>query len=318
MAGEDVTAAGSRRARRGAGVSELLPLSALDRPAEPRVSAARPGPQRLRKSEIRRRVDWAAELSSYHALPGPRRLAPVGRGDAARGDRPRHRAPTPAVPDGRAADQPGREACVRPCAWSWWSCGASWGRRWSSSPTTRPRRCRWPIASSFCPEGRILADRHAAGNLRAAGLASGGAAARPAGDQPDARASRRWRIVVARADGTALMRAEAAGPGGARCWAFAPRHVMQAPGGREGRGVRSRGRVVEYIGPTTTLLLRVAGPASARRDSAPRATLRPGRSGASPHQRCPAPCSSTSILFRPNSRAQGEPHDRRVRSNRSS
>ena len=51
-------------------------------------------------------------------------------------------APPAGVPDGRAADQPGRRAARRHARRDQAPPGSGWARRWSTSPTTRSRRCR--------------------------------------------------------------------------------------------------------------------------------------------------------------------------------
>ena len=84
--------AGPGLARRRAGVPELLALPALVGAAEPRVPAARarPQPRRSRDPAPHR---LGGRSAPHHALSGPRGLAALGRRDAARGDRPRDRAP---------------------------------------------------------------------------------------------------------------------------------------------------------------------------------------------------------------------------------
>ena len=82
--------AGPGLARRRAGVPELLALSALVGAAEPRVPAARPGATPRRGDPEPHRL--GGRSPPHHALSGPRGLAPLGRRDAARGDRPRDRA----------------------------------------------------------------------------------------------------------------------------------------------------------------------------------------------------------------------------------
>ena len=92
------------------------------------------------KAEIDSKVEEAAETLDLDPAPRPpagqplRRPAPAG-GDGA-GDRPRPEG----LPDGRAALQPRREAAGADADRGGAAAVASWGRRRSTSPTTRPRR----------------------------------------------------------------------------------------------------------------------------------------------------------------------------------
>ena len=56
-------------------------------------------------------------------------------------------AEAPVLPDGRAAVEPRRAAARRRCAPRSATCSATSASRWSTSRTTRSRRCRWPTGS---------------------------------------------------------------------------------------------------------------------------------------------------------------------------
>ena len=98
-------------------------------------------------------------------------------------------------------------------------------------------------------EGRILQTGRPARDLRAAGLTGRRAAARPACHQPLARPPRRGTVARRRRD--ADLRADGAGPS-ERLLGIRPEHVALLGGEASSEGIV---RVVEYTGPTTTLLV---------------------------------------------------------------
>ena len=101
----------------------------------------------LPEPEVRERVDEAARMMRARSAPGPAPAAAVRRRAAARRAGPRPRAPPACIPHGRAPHQPGRGAEGGHADARSSTCRPSSGRRWSTSPTTRSRRCRSVTAS---------------------------------------------------------------------------------------------------------------------------------------------------------------------------
>ena len=81
-------------------------MTVYDNLAFPLRSPLRKTPE----AEIKQRVQHVAEILRISHLLERKTAQPVGRRDAARVDRPGHRARAAHLPDGRAAVQPGRQA----------------------------------------------------------------------------------------------------------------------------------------------------------------------------------------------------------------
>ncbi len=92
------------------------------------------------KAEIDQKVEAAAEKPRPRRAPRPQAGEPLGRPAPAGGDGPGDRPRPEGVPDGRAALQPRREAARADAHRGRPAPVATWGRPWSTSPTTRPRR----------------------------------------------------------------------------------------------------------------------------------------------------------------------------------
>ena len=100
---------GRGRARRGAGAAAILALSALHGARESRIPAEVEDPPRRPGRD--RRARRARRQDAAHRAPArPQDRPAVRRRDAARLDRPRHRAQAARLPDGRAAVGARRQA----------------------------------------------------------------------------------------------------------------------------------------------------------------------------------------------------------------
>ena len=107
--GDDVARLGRGRARRGAGASAILALSALHGAREPRIPAEVEGPPHTRRRDRRARRARRQD-AAHRASARPQDRPALRRRDAARLDRPRHRARAARLPDGRAAVGARRQA----------------------------------------------------------------------------------------------------------------------------------------------------------------------------------------------------------------
>ena len=120
------------------GLPELRALPAHDGAREHGLRA-RSWP-RVDKAEIDRKVEEAARDARPHPAPRPQPGQPLRRPAPAGGDGAGDRARPEGLPDGRAALQPRREAAGADAHRGRPAAVATWTRRPSTSPTTRPRR----------------------------------------------------------------------------------------------------------------------------------------------------------------------------------
>ena len=181
------------RARRGARLPVLLALSALHGPPEPRLSAEIEGPELHAGGDRGARAARGAD-APHRASARPQDRQALRRRDAARLDRPRHRARAEGLPDGRAALQPRRQA-------------PGGAPRRAEGPADEARRdlpLRHPRPDRGDVDGRQgrrperrphRPGRHAAADLQRAARRLRRRLRRLAGDEPDGRrASRRARV----------------------------------------------------------------------------------------------------------------------------
>ena len=110
-------------------------------------------PLKSKIRRVRRRRDRGARRArrqdaAHRASARPQDRPAVGRRDAARLDRPRHRAQAARLPDGRAAVGARRQAARGAAHRAQEPADESRRRPSCSSPTTRSRRCRWATRSA--------------------------------------------------------------------------------------------------------------------------------------------------------------------------
>ena len=112
----------------------------------PRTSCSACACAACRAAEREARLARVAELLGLARAARAQALAAFRRPAAARGARPRDHRRGAGLPDGRAAVQPRRAAARRDARRRSARCSASSASPWSTSRTTRSRRCRWPTA----------------------------------------------------------------------------------------------------------------------------------------------------------------------------
>ena len=112
--------------------------------------------QLLRADEIERAGRARRQDAAHRASARAQDRPALRRRDAARLDRPRHRAQAARLPDGRAALQPRRQAARGAARRAQGPADRSSAPPSCSSPTTRSRRCRWATSIGVLNEGRLV------------------------------------------------------------------------------------------------------------------------------------------------------------------
>ena len=102
--------------------------------------------RKVSAAETAARLKRVAELLGLSTAARPQAGAAVRRPAAARGARPRDHRRGAGVPDGRAAVEPRRPAAPGHARRDPVAAARRSASRWSTSRTTRSRRCRWPTA----------------------------------------------------------------------------------------------------------------------------------------------------------------------------